>query len=120
MLTIDWFVLGIAEDPGDRKKSSLVSLLTSLSCLKPDASLDRDQLEIIPQTVLDLIRDQLVFIPNTANALCRAARAVRQVKSGLHSHPVHLLEFTDSNEVTCIALEQSKNLMENLGMCKVM
>ncbi|XP_066252253.1 mediator of RNA polymerase II transcription subunit 13 isoform X2 [Euwallacea similis] len=112
-------ITGIAEDPGDRKKSSLLALLTSLSWIKADATVDRDQLDSISHNVLDLICNQLVFIPNTANALCRAARYVRQVKTGPHSNPVHVLEFSDSNEVTCIALEQSKNLLENLGMCKL-
>ncbi|KAL1498030.1 hypothetical protein ABEB36_008892 [Hypothenemus hampei] len=112
-------ITGIAEDPGERKKSSLVSLLTSLNCLKTDATVDRDLLDSVPPNVLDLIRDQLVFIPSTANTLCRAAHYVRQAKTGVHSNPIHILEFSDSNEVTTIAIEQSKNILENLGMCKM-
>lgn len=81
--------------------------------------MDRDQLDTLPHNLLDMIRDQLVFIPSTANALCRAARYVRQAKVGMYSNAVHFLEYSDSNEVTSIALEQSKNLLENLGMCKV-
>uniref|UniRef100_A0AAR5PM40 Mediator of RNA polymerase II transcription subunit 13 n=1 Tax=Dendroctonus ponderosae TaxID=77166 RepID=A0AAR5PM40_DENPD len=112
-------ITGIAEDPGERKKSSLASLLTSLNCLKSDATIDRDQLESIPHNVVNLICDQLVFIPSTANALCRAARYVKHSKGAVYSNPLHYLEYSDSNEVTSIALEQSKNLLENLGMCKM-
>lgn len=112
-------LLGIAEDPGERKKPSLASLLTSLNCLKSDATIDRDQLESIPHNVVNLICEQLVFVPSTANALCRAARYVKHSKGAVYSNPLHYLEYSDSNEVTSIALEQSKNLLENLGMCKV-
>ncbi|XP_050307755.1 mediator of RNA polymerase II transcription subunit 13 isoform X2 [Anthonomus grandis grandis] len=112
-------ITGIAEDPGERKKSSLVSLLTSLSCLKPDTTIDRDQLDNLPHYLLDMIRDQLVFVPSTANALCRAARYVKQARTGVYANPIHVLEYADSNEVTTIALEQSKSLLDNLGMCKL-
>ncbi|CAH1135801.1 unnamed protein product [Ceutorhynchus assimilis] len=112
-------ITGIAADPGERKKSSLVSLLASLSNIKPDSNLDREQLDALPHNLLEMIRDQLVFFPSTANALCRAARYVKQTKVGMYSNAMHVLEYSDSNEVTSIALEQSKNLLENLGMCKI-
>ncbi|XP_030745213.1 mediator of RNA polymerase II transcription subunit 13 isoform X2 [Sitophilus oryzae] len=112
-------ITGIAEDPGERKKASLVSYLASLNSIKSESMVDREQLDSLPNNLLELVRDQLVFVPSTANALCRAARYVRQAKVGLYSNSVHLLEYSDSNEVTSIALEQSKNLLDNLGMCKM-
>ncbi|XP_076275455.1 mediator complex subunit skuld isoform X2 [Rhynchophorus ferrugineus] len=112
-------ITGIAEDPGDRKKTSLISYLTSSNYLKTDSTVDREQLDSLPHNLLELIRNQLVFVPSTANALCRAAIYIRQAKGGLYSNAVHVLEYSDSNEVTSIALEQSKNLLDNLNMCKM-
>ncbi|XP_060523412.1 mediator of RNA polymerase II transcription subunit 13 isoform X2 [Cylas formicarius] len=112
-------ITGIAEDPGKRKKQSLVSYLAASNCIKADSGVDRDQLDALPHNLLDLIREQLVFVPSTANALSRAARYVRQSKVGIYSNVMHILEYSDSNEVAAIALEQSRNLLENLGMCKI-
>lgn len=110
--------IGIAEDPGEKKKSSLVSFLMAANSVKLDPNVDREQLDVLPHNLLELVREQLVFIPSTANSLYRAARFVR-TKTGPYTNTVHVLEFSDSNEVTGIALEQSKNLMDTMGMCKV-
>ncbi|KAJ8926638.1 hypothetical protein NQ314_020972 [Rhamnusium bicolor] len=111
-------ITGIAEDPGEKKKSSLLSFLMATNSVKLDPNIDREQLDILPHSLLELVREQLVFIPNTANSLCRAARYIR-TKVGLYTKTVNVLEFSDSNEVTSIALEQSKSFLENLGLCKV-
>lgn len=88
------------------------------NCIKLDLNLDREQLDVLPHSLLELVREQLVFVPSTANSLCRAARYIR-TKVGLYTNTINVLEFSDSNEVTSIALEQSKSFLENMGLCKV-
>lgn len=87
--------------------------------IKLESNVDREQIDIIPHNLLDLIREQIVFIPSSANSLCRAAMYVRKKTATLYTNTVHILEYTDSNEVTSIALEQSKHVMDNMGLCKV-
>lgn len=110
-------ITGIAEDPGEKKKSSLLSFLVATNSIKMDPGIDRDQVDALPHSILDLIREQCVVIPNTANALCRAARYVSTKPNFLNN--IHVLEYSDSNEVTIIALEQSKNSFDNLAVCKL-
>lgn len=117
--SVIFFFAGIADDPGEKKKQSLVSFLMTTNSLKLESNLDREQVDIIPHNLLDLIREQIVFIPSNANSLCRAAGYVRKKMAALYTNTVHLLEYTDSNDVTSIALEQSKHLMDNMGICKV-
>lgn len=117
-------VSGVAEDPAERKKSSLLSYLLTANSTKMDPSLDRDQLELIPHGILELVREQCVIMQSTANALFRAARHLQRHNgnnnAGAYLNSVNVLEFTDSNDVTSVALEHSKLLtMDNLGMCKM-
>lgn len=109
---------GIAEDPGEKKKPSLLSFLIATNSIKLDPSLDRDQVDILPHSLLELIREQCVFIPSTVNALCRAARYVC-TKPTVFNNSIHVLEYSDSNEVTTIALEQSKQTFDSLAICKL-
>nr|XP_023025414.1 mediator of RNA polymerase II transcription subunit 13-like [Leptinotarsa decemlineata] len=111
-------ITGIAEDPGEKKKSSLLSFLMATNSVKMDSSIDREQIDILPHSLIELVREQLVFIPNTSNSLCRAARCA-QTKMGVQTNSIHVLEYGDGNEVTSIALEQSKSLLDNLSLCKV-
>lgn len=87
--------------------------------IKLESNVDREQIDIVPHNLLDLIREQIVFIPSSANSLCRAAMYVRKKMVSFYTNTVHILEYTDSNEVTNIALEQSKYVMDNMGVCKV-
>lgn len=89
-----------------------------------DTSLDRDQVDLIPHGILELVREQCVIIQSSANALCRAARYVQRHHTGTNNksyrNTVNVLEFADSNDVTSVALEQSKLVtMESLTMCKM-
>ncbi|XP_056640705.1 mediator of RNA polymerase II transcription subunit 13-like isoform X1 [Diorhabda sublineata] len=113
-------ITGIAEDPGEKKKSSLLSFLVANNSIKLDPNIDRDQIDILPHSLIELVREQLVFIPNTTNSLCRVAGGCTRTKLNIRSNSnIHVLEYTDSHEVTCIALEQSKNFFESMGMCKM-
>lgn len=113
-------ITGIAEDPGEKKKSSLLSYLMSTNTLKLDPSIDREQIDNIPHSILELIREQCVFIPSAANSIYRAARYLRTKAKTVFTETMHVLEFTDSNEITNIALEQSKYSYETtLSICKM-
>lgn len=111
---------GLAEDPGERKKTSLLSYLSSSNLVKLDPSIERDQLDIIPHGVLELVREQCVMIQSTANSLCRVARYLhRHLTTVPFSTTINLLEYSDISEVTNFALEQSKQMLDNMGMCKM-
>ncbi|XP_017781580.1 PREDICTED: mediator of RNA polymerase II transcription subunit 13 isoform X2 [Nicrophorus vespilloides] len=110
-------ITGIAEDPGERKKVSLMAYLMQNSSTKMDPNIDRDQLDQIPYGILELIREQCVMIQSTANSLSRSTR-YRRKNTLPYSNSVNILEFSDGNEVTGIALDQSKH-QENLMMCKM-
>lgn len=117
-------ILGVAEDPAERKKSSLLTYLLSSNLSKIDTSLDRDQVDLIPHGILELVREQCVIIQSSANALCRAARHLQRhtgtTTNTTYHNNVNVLEFADSNDVTSLALEQSKLItMDNLSMCKM-
>lgn len=122
-LSLLLLLTGVAEDPGERKKSSLLTYLLSSNLSKPDPSLDRDQVDLIPHTILELVREQCVIIQSSANALCRAARHLQRhttTNSAPYHNTVNVLEFADSNDVTALALEQSKLItMDSLSMCKM-
>ncbi|XP_022903442.1 mediator of RNA polymerase II transcription subunit 13 isoform X2 [Onthophagus taurus] len=114
-------ITGIAEDPGELKKTSMVSFLLSTSTTKQEPGLDRDQLDVVPHSVLDLVRDQCVMIQSTANSLYRIARFLSSqpnVNGVSYSNTINSLEFRDGNDVTSVALEQSKH-PDSLPMCKM-
>ncbi|XP_044759811.1 mediator of RNA polymerase II transcription subunit 13 isoform X2 [Coccinella septempunctata] len=112
-------VPGIADDPAERKKTSLSSYLVSTNSLKTDANVDRDQIDGLPHYLLELIRDQCGVIPNNVNALCRAADFIK-TQRGVFSNTVNVLEYSDSNEVTAVALDQSRQASADaLGSCKM-
>lgn len=68
---------------------------------------------------MDRVREQCVIVHSASNALLRAAR--------LHRPPsapptFNLLEFTDNNQVTIVALEQGRLAQlesSTVAMCKV-
>lgn len=116
------FFVGVAEDPGERKKSSLLTYLLASNLTKTDPSLDRDQIDLIPHGILELVREQCVIVQSSANALCRAARHLQRHNSNhttTYHNSINVLEFADSNDVTNLALEQSKFTIDNLTMCKM-
>lgn len=58
------------------------------------------------------------MIQNTANSIYRAARYLPTKVGPAFSSTINVLEFTDGNEVTSVALEQSKH-NDTLVMCKI-
>lgn len=84
--------------------------------------MERDQVDAIPQSVLELVREQCVMLQSTSNSLHRSARLYRGHSSPPFCTTVNVLEFTDSNEVTSVALEQSRQASmdtASLAMCKI-
>lgn len=77
-----------------------------------------DQVDAIPQSVLELIRDQCVFVKSTVNALVRTS-----VRNGRSSDSVlwtlNKLEFSDGNEVALVALDQGRQSQEMMHTCKM-
>ncbi|XP_018318970.1 mediator of RNA polymerase II transcription subunit 13 isoform X4 [Agrilus planipennis] len=111
-------ITGIAEDPSERKKPSLLSFLLQTSSLKMDPSMEREQVDVIPHSIIELVREQCVMIQSTANSLYRSARYHRNnLVDHSYSSTVNILEFTDGNELTTLALEQSKQ-SESILLCK--
>lgn len=123
MILISIFFLGLAEDPSERKKGSLYTYLISTSTTKMDPSIDREQIDTIPQNVLELVREQCVMLQSSSNSLHRAARTYNGQISPPYCTTVNVLEFTDGNEVTTLALEQGRQAIidnnSSLTMCKM-
>nr|XP_018902480.1 PREDICTED: mediator of RNA polymerase II transcription subunit 13 isoform X2 [Bemisia tabaci] len=80
---------------------------------------EKDDLNGAAVSVMDRVREQCVIVHSASNALLRAAR--------LHRPPsapptFNLLEFTDNNQVTIVALEQGRLAQlesSTVAMCKV-
>ena len=114
-------ITGLAEDPNERRKNSLFSYLASMN--KENINMDSsvsESLDIIPQNILELLREQFVVIQNSSNSLHRAARLYRNYTNVIpYPTMVNVLEFTDCNDVTVLALEQGRLSMEtSSAICK--
>ncbi|KAK7874246.1 hypothetical protein R5R35_006284 [Gryllus longicercus] len=142
-------ITGVAEDPAERKKGSLAAWLAATGVKVPANPLTNgageggaggasgngaggsgggattaEVVDSLPQNVIELVREQCVIVQSSSNSLFRASRMYRG-PAGPGSVPygvtVNALEFSDSNEVACVALEQGRQAMlENaVAMCKV-
>ncbi|KAG6796514.1 mediator of RNA polymerase II transcription subunit 13 isoform X1 [Apis mellifera caucasica] len=95
-------ITGIAEDPAEKKKASLVAVACGGG--KPSEGLD-----VIPPSVLELLREQCLIIQSSASSLYRASRIYATMKSYPMLTPtINMLEFNDGNEVSLAALDQGK------------
>ncbi|KAK6638178.1 hypothetical protein RUM44_008606 [Polyplax serrata] len=114
-------ITALAEDPNERRKNSLFSYLASMNKenINVDAAVS-ESLEIIPQNILELLREQFVIIQSSSNSLHRAARLYRNYTNVIpYPTTVNVLEFTDCNDVTVLALEQGRLAMEtSSAICK--
>lgn len=66
------------------------------------------------QAIVELLREQLVVVQSASNSVHRAARP--RPFASYQSPSVNLLEMSDINEVTTIAIEQGRLAME--AVCK--
>lgn len=127
---------GVIDDSVDRRKTSLLVVSASagrrrggeLESADP-ANINKDvsnpsstpsAVDMVPQAVLELIREQCVFIRSSANALCRAANKAAAASESL-KWTLNVLDFSDGNEVTNVALEQGRQAATTDGLpaCKL-
>ncbi|XP_043272113.1 mediator of RNA polymerase II transcription subunit 13 isoform X3 [Venturia canescens] len=95
-------ITGIAEDPAEKKKASLVSVV----CPGDKCP---EGLDLVPSSVLELLREQCMIVQSSASSLYRAARIYASSKSRSSFVPsLNSLEFNDGNEVSLAALDQGK------------
>ncbi|XP_046987073.1 mediator of RNA polymerase II transcription subunit 13 [Schistocerca americana] len=118
-------ITGIAEDPSERRKGSIMAyLLSSSEKSGTENGGASDLVDQVPQNVIELVREQCVIVQSSSNSLYRASKQFRGSSGPAvpYGTTVNVLEFTDSNEVTCMALEQGRQaLLESttVAMCKV-
>jgi mediator of RNA polymerase II transcription subunit 13 len=123
------------DDAVDRRKTSLLivsasagkkrckELETAESVNMKDTNninTNSTSVDILPQAVLELLREQCVFIRSSANALCRSASKAISASEN-QKWTLNILEFTDGNEVTSLALEQGRQAAtaDGLPSCKL-
>lgn len=98
-------ITGIAEDPAERKKPSLLTSLLTTANVE-----HKDQIDTVPQHIIEMLREQCVIVQSSTNSLYRAAKMFRGAKATPHhSSTVNILEFTDGNEITALALDGKIN-----------
>lgn len=88
-----------------------------------EPSVDREQVDTIPQNVLELVREQCVMLQSSSNSLHRAARVYKGQLTPPYCTTINVLEYTDGNEVITLALEQGRQAIidsnATLSMCKM-
>ncbi|XP_031788498.1 mediator of RNA polymerase II transcription subunit 13 isoform X4 [Nasonia vitripennis] len=95
-------ITGIAEDPAEKKKASLATIACCDSKTVPEG------IDIVPSTVLELLREQCLIVQSSASSLHKAARLYAANRTKPSSLSVNALEFSDSNELSLAAIDQSK------------
>lgn len=94
-------ITGIAQDPAEKKKGTLAAIAACAGGKAPEG------LDLIPPSVLELVREQCLIVQSSASSFYRAARFQANGKNYSSGFPtVNTLEFNDGNEVSLAALEQ--------------
>lgn len=111
-------ITGLADDPSENKKVSLLSSL--LSSAKTESSLDHSAIDVIPHSVMDLLRDQCIVIQSSSRSLHRAACRYQRANTTSISNMLNALEFMDGNDLTSLALDQGRQAtLDNTNICKL-
>ncbi|XP_039435383.1 mediator of RNA polymerase II transcription subunit 13 isoform X2 [Culex pipiens pallens] len=100
-------ITGMAEDPALHKKGSLLEFLLGKGAEASGVSCDSSPL---PLRIMDLLRQHCAVIQSSSNSIHRAVarfRSAMTVKSVANA-TVHMLEYSDANDVISLALEQSR------------
>ncbi|XP_055536254.1 mediator of RNA polymerase II transcription subunit 13 isoform X2 [Wyeomyia smithii] len=104
-------ITGMAEDPASRKKKSLLEFLLGKSDYTSNNSSGVNcDISPLPLRIMDLLREHCAVIQSSSNSIHRAVtrfQSAMTVKS-VSNASVHMLEYTDANEVISLALEQSR------------
>lgn len=84
-----------------------------------DEPIEKDDLNRVGLSVIDLVREQCVMVHSSCNALYRAAK---HYKPRTNVPGLHMLEYRDTNEIIWMALEQGRLAQleaATVSMCKV-
>jgi mediator of RNA polymerase II transcription subunit 13 len=95
-------ITGIAEDPAEKKKASLAAIACCDSKSIPEG------IDLVPPSVLELLREQCLIVQSSASSLYRAARLYAANRTKPSSLSVNTLEFSDGNELSLAAIDQGK------------
>ncbi|XP_055601869.1 mediator of RNA polymerase II transcription subunit 13 isoform X2 [Uranotaenia lowii] len=103
-------ITGMAEDPSLHKKSSLLEYLLGkgdYSCSNGGVNCD---ISPLPLKIMDLLREHCAVIQSSSNSIHRAVARFQSAMTAksVSNAMVHMLEYTDANDVICLALEQSR------------
>ncbi|XP_059483783.1 mediator of RNA polymerase II transcription subunit 13-like isoform X2 [Neocloeon triangulifer] len=103
---------------GNELEAPSASMNAAAKQIPPPTEPSNSILEIVPQSVLELIRDQCVFVKSSVNTLVRTAfRHCKTSDSLLWT--LNKLEFSDGNDVTLMALDQGRQSADALHLCKL-
>jgi mediator of RNA polymerase II transcription subunit 13 len=120
-------ITGMAKDPSNHKKRSLLSLLLKQRQNKGDedskqkmniiesATKDLQELSIANLApIFDLLRGQCTIFQNPSNSVQRAIKHLNQEKYApvVKNRQLNILEFVDAYDIITLALEQGKYIFE--------
>ncbi|XP_055620502.1 mediator of RNA polymerase II transcription subunit 13 isoform X2 [Toxorhynchites rutilus septentrionalis] len=116
-------ITGMAEDPALHKKNSLLGFLLGKGDYSSGINCDNSPL---PLRIMDLLREHCAVIQSSSNSIHRAVARFRSAMTAksLTNVTVHMLEYSDANDVISLALEQSRlqavteNRLEYLPLVK--
>lgn len=105
-------ITGMAEDPALHKKSSLLEFLLGKSGDYSSSSSGGVNCDIspLPLRIMDLLREHCAVIQSSSNSIHRAVARFRSAMTArsMANVTVHMLEYSDANDVISLALEQSR------------
>lgn len=101
-------ITGMAEDPAVHKKNSLLQFLLGKSDYN-SSGINCD-ISPLPLRIIDLLRQHCAVIQSSSNSIHRAVARFQSAMpaKSLANATVHILEYTDANDVISLALEQSR------------
>ncbi|KAJ8687131.1 hypothetical protein QAD02_022925, partial [Eretmocerus hayati] len=95
-------ITGIAEDPAEKKKASLAAIACCDSKSPPEG------IDVVPLSVLELLREQCLIVQSSASSMYRAARLYANNRTRPSALSVNTLEYNDGNELSLAAIDQGK------------
>nr|XP_019933175.2 mediator of RNA polymerase II transcription subunit 13 isoform X2 [Aedes albopictus] len=104
-------ITGMAEDPAVHKKNSLLQfLLGKINDHNGSSSGINCDISPLPLRIMDLLRQHCAVIQSSSNSIHRAVARFQSAMTAksLANVTVHILEYTDANDVISLALEQSR------------
>ncbi|KAJ6642585.1 Mediator of RNA polymerase II transcription subunit 13 [Pseudolycoriella hygida] len=108
-------ITGMAEDPANYKRKSQFPHLLGVMVKSENSSNERDSFETLSHAIMDLLQDQCALIQSSSNSIQRAIRCFRSLNSSgsVTNALINMLEYTDAQDIICLALDQSRMVFEN-------